>query len=487
MNRINLYSILIRVHVLLITITVLGCLYVTIIGKTEWLIAFLTIPLINLLILPITRKDEKFDPSHPIFMILVSLMIGTVLRSFFILSPFQSDAKSLMLMGEPSTILLKGIFCIYLGFICFILGYACPVKPLHDWSGKKIFRSDIRIKKLIPLAVLLTLISIAAAALYFRKMGVNFNEVNEISQKRHYKVDEGSYSSLGYYRLFMDLIEPVFYILLIYVVVKKKSVFSLLGLFTFFLGVLNMAYPFIESSRSDAMYVLINTGLIIYYLKGGIKWRQLITVVLIASVALVIMTSLRETHSKINSQTEVSTNPLAIMVGSLNFLGVDKTSQIIDKMPERMNYQFGGTLFLWVLAPIPRTMWPQKPDMTEGREIGELIYQKRDENSPGGGVPPGFIAEMYLNFGYAGVIAGLFISGLVIKLFYNAFKKIRDKSMFGLVVYILVFVPFTLKLMGSDFSGCIVKIFYYIIPVYIIMKLVQKSPQKYFKSYSLPQ
>ena len=42
-----------------------------------------------------------------------------------------------------------------------------------------------------------------------------------------------------------------------------------------------------------------------------------------------------------------------------------------------------------------------------------MIYQKRDENSPGGGVPPGFIAEMYLNFGYAGVIAGMFISGLV--------------------------------------------------------------------------
>ena len=156
MNRVNLYSILIRVHVLLITITVLGCLYVTIIGKTEWLIAFLTIPLINLLILPITRKDEKFDPSHPIFMILVSLMIGTVLRSFFILSPFQSDAKFLMLMGQPSTILLKGIFCIYLGFVCFVLGYAFPIKPLHDWSGRRIFRSDISLKKLIPLAVLLT-------------------------------------------------------------------------------------------------------------------------------------------------------------------------------------------------------------------------------------------------------------------------------------------------------------------------------------------
>jgi len=356
------------------------------------------------------------------------------------------------------------------------LGYACPVKPLHDWSGKRIFRSEISIKKLMPLAVLLTLISIVAGALYFRKMGVNFNAINEISQKRHYKVDDGSYSSLGYYRLLMDLIEPVFYILLIYVVVKKKSVFSLLGLFTFFLGVLNMAYPFIQSSRSNALYVLINVGLIIFYLKGGIPWRQLITVVAIGSVALVVMTSLRESHSKINSQTAVSSNPLAIMVGSLNFLGVDKTSQIIDKMPDRMNYQFGSTLFLWVLSPIPRTMWPQKPEMTEGREVGELIYQKRDENSPGGGVPPGFIAEMYLNFGYLGVIAGTFIAGVILKLFYNAFKKVREKSMYAMVIYILIFVPFALKLMGSDFSVCIVKIFYYIIPLYLIMKLVQKSP-----------
>ena len=33
--------------------------------------------------------------------------------------------------------------------------------------------------------------------------------------------------------------------------------------------------------------------------------------------------------------------------------------------------------------------------------------------------------------------------------------------------------------MGSDFSGCIVKIFYYIIPLYLIMKLIQKSPGKH--------
>jgi oligosaccharide repeat unit polymerase len=477
MNRINLYSILIRVHILLLTLTIFGSLYVIAFGQTIWLIAFLTVPLVNLLLIPLTRKNEKFDPAHPLFLILVSLLIGTVLRSFFILSPLQSDAKPLMLMGKPPTILLKGLLCIYLGLICFIFGYTFPTKSLPDWSNRKIFRSQISLRKLIPVAILLTIISIVSAAFYFKKMGVNFYAINEISQKRHYKVDEGSYSSLGYYRLCMDLIEPVFYILLIYLIQRRKRILSLLGIFILILGILNMAYPFIQSSRSDALYILINTGLIIYYLKGGIKWRQLITVVVIASVAIVIMTELRESHSKINSQTDVSSNPLAIMVGTLNFLGVDKTSQIIDKVPERMDYQFGESLVLWLVAPIPRTMWPQKPDITYGRVIGEKIYEKRDENSPGGGVPPGFIAEMYLNFWYLGVIAGTFISGLILKLFYDAFKKVRQISVYGMVIYILVFVPFALKLMGSDFSGCIVKIFYYTLPVYLIMKFIQKRPE----------
>jgi oligosaccharide repeat unit polymerase len=271
----------------------------------------------------------------------------------------------------------------------------------------------------------------------------------------------------------MDLIQPVFYLLLIYIIQHRKPIWSALGLFTFILGVLNLAYPFLESSRTNALYVVINTGLMFYFLKGGIKWRQVMTVVAIGSVALVIMTALRESHSKVNGQTAAETNPLLIMVGQLNFLGVDKTSQIIDGIPGKMNYQFGESLFLWVVAPIPRTMWPQKPDITYGRVIGEQIYEKRDENSPGGGVPPGLIAELYVNFGYFGIIPGMFIFGMLLRLFYNAFKKVRDISSYGLVLYIMVFIPFSLKLIGGDFSANIVNIFTSVIPVFLIMKFIQ--------------
>lgn len=474
-QKISFYSILIVVHILLATITLGGSLFVVIIGHPEYLIAFLTIPLVNMLLLPMTKPREEFDPTHPFFMILVSLMIGTVIRSFFIVSPIQYDTKWLMLMEKPPTIILKGIAAIYLGFTFLLLGFSYPAKPLPDWSKFPIFNKPLSLKKFIPLALILTVISMVVAMLYFDKMGVDLSDSSTISKKRHYQVEEGSYSALGYYRVFMDIIEPVFYVLFMYFIINKKKLFSFLGLFLLVLFFLNMAYPFIVSSRTNAVYVLINVGLIYYYLQGGIKVRQILPIVALASVVLVIMTGLRESHSKVRSETQVSTNPLVIMATSLNFLGVDKTSHIIDRMPEKMEFQFGETLILWIMAPIPRVWWPQKPEMTEGRVIGEFIYEKRDSNSQGGGVPPGYIAELYLNFWYPGIIIGMFLFGFFLKIFYDAFKKVRVQSIFGMVIYILVFIPFALKTIGGDFSACVVKIFTGLLPIYFIVKLTQQK------------
>ncbi|HEX5151080.1 MAG TPA: O-antigen polymerase [Parafilimonas sp.] len=475
MNRINYYSILIRVHVLLMAITLLGSLYVIVIGAYDYLIAFLTIPLVNILLLPITKKDEKFDPTHPILMILVSLMIGTVLRSFFIFSPLQSDAKFLMLMGKPPSVLMTGIFAIYLGIICFVVGYVYPVKPLKDWSRIGVFSNKVSLKKYYPVAIVLALISVFAAVTYFKKVGVNFSDINGISQKRRYKVDDqgGGYAVLGYYRLCMDIIEPVYYVGLMYILTSKKRIFSILGLFVFMLGLLCLIYPFINSSRTNALYVLINSGLIIYFIKGGIQWRQLFSVLAIASLVLVIMTALRQEHSQKRSQTELEANPLVIMVGSLNFLGVDKTSHIIAGVPDKLYYQFGESFFLWMVAPIPRTMWREKPDISYGLVIGDKIYDKREPDSAGGGVPPGYIAELYINFGYVGIVAGMFLLGMVLKLFYNAFRKSRDTSTYSMLLYILVFIPFSLKLIGGDASGCIVKVFSGILTITLITKLIE--------------
>lgn len=476
MKKLNYYSLLIVVHFLLIFITVFGSIFVIAIGESIWLIAFITIPLVNLLLLPITKKGEKFDPAHPILMVLVSVMIGTVLRSFFILSPYESPAKFLMLMGKPPTFLMNGIIPLYIGFIFFVFGYVYPAKPLKDWSRKRIHYQEVSIKKFLPISIIITIVSMYTAYEFFKKTGFNFNEISadSFNKKRRYQMEGGAgYAALGYYKLVMDLIEPLFYIALMYMIINKKKIWTILGLVTLVMGVLNLIYPIIENIRTNALYVMINTGLIIYYLNQGIKIKDLFKVVISASAILFLMTTLRSANNTKRTVTDVSSNPLAIMVGTTNFCGVDKTAQVINGIPDKLPYQYGESLIYWLVSPIPRTWWPEKPAISYGLIIGEKIYGKRDESDAGGGIPPGFVAEMYLNFGYPGIILGMFLMGLIFKLLYDAYVKSREKSIYAMLLFIIVFIPVTLKLIGGDMSGVMTKVVKGVISIYFIMKLIQ--------------
>ncbi len=480
MNKTKLYHLLLVTHLVLLTITFLGSVYVYITQSPEWIIAFMTIPTINLLLLPITNKSEKFDPTHPIFMILISLLIGTVLRSFFILSPLQSTNKHLMLLGKEPIVLLKGLACIYLGLAFFVFGYMIKARPFKKLASTQIFSAGINIKKFKSMALVITILSILSALYTFNKLGVDFSSVESISKKRFLKVDDGVYAAMGYENLVMNLILPIYYMLVMYMLLQRKKIVSTLGLFVVFLGFLNILYPFIQSSRTSAMYVFINTGLIIYFVKGGIGWGKMISAVSLAILLLMVMTFFRYKSNNVINRPTDEDNPLIVMVGSLNFLGIDKTSQIVDETPRRMPYQLGKTLLLWVVAPIPRTLWTSKPEISIGRPIADYIYQKRDETTAGGGVPPGFIGELYLNFSYFGVIVGMFIFGYFLHLFYEFFKKIRSNSIFGMVIYLLAFLPFSINLIGGDLSRMIVNLLSMVIPIYIIVAITKSKATEVF-------
>lgn len=474
MHKIKLYPVLLLIHVLLILITVVGCLYVATTQSSEWFIALLTIPTINLLLIPITNKSEKFDPTHPIFMILISLLIGTVLRSFFILSPLQSIPKHLMLLGKEPNILLKGLFCIYIGLLFFVIGYVITPKPLRKLENAAVISASINVKKFYPVAIIITIFSILAAVYTFNKLGVDITSMESISKKRFLKLDDGVFAAMGYENLVMKLILPIYYMLVMYMLMHRKKLFSFLGFFVMFLGGLNILYPFIQSSRTGAIYVFINTGLIIYFVKGGLGWGKMIATVSLGIILLMVMTFFRYQSSNVNNTPSEEGNPLVVMVGSLNFLGIDKTSQIVDEVPRRLPYQLGTTLLLWMVAPIPRTLWVNKPETSIGRPIADYIYQKRDKTTAGGGVSPGFIGELYLNFSYFGVIAGMFMFGYLLRLFYDFFKKIRSSSIFGMVVYLIGFLPFSINLIGGDLSRMIVNLLSTLIPVYLII-IITKS------------
>ena len=163
----------------------------------------------------------------------------------------------------------------------------------------------------------------------------------------------------------------------------------------------------------------------------------------------------------------------------MNFLGVTKTSYIINHAKKNNEYLLGKSLFLWTVAPIPREYWKNKPEISIGKDIAKNIYKKRDDNIAGGGVPPGFIAELYLNFGLVGICTGMFIFGLMCSYSYHLiFQK---KSLFRFIVYLTIFFPSIFYLIGGDLSRIIIKfIFLLIIFKYNINHHIGKHEKNIF-------
>ena len=100
---------------------------------------------------------------------------------------------------------------------------------------------------------------------------------------------------------------------------------------------------------------------------------------------------------------------------------------IIDKMPAEQNFFLGSTLFNWAIYFIPKSLL--KADYLISLRIKEMWYLDIE----GGGLPPTAVGEWYANFGFAGVVVGMFIVGLIMGLFYK--RAAISKSPFAAVLW----------------------------------------------------
>jgi len=89
------------------------------------------------------------------------------------------------------------------------------------------------------------------------------------------------------------------------------------------------------------------------------------------------------------------------------------------------NLWLGSSFYDILMAPIPRSIFPDKPPVDEGVYIYNLLHGKNI--APGTpfkdllpvGLPTSTITNMYINFHYIGIIIGAIMMGYLIKYFYN--------------------------------------------------------------------
>jgi oligosaccharide repeat unit polymerase len=94
-----------------------------------------------------------------------------------------------------------------------------------------------------------------------------------------------------------------------------------------------------------------------------------------------------------------------------DFDAFENGMQVVRSVPDQQDFLYGETLLSVLYNPIPRTLWPDKPSPSLSSVLKTTSYGR------GGSELENFAcslpAELYANFGWAGVVIGMIVLGYI--------------------------------------------------------------------------
>lgn len=144
---------------------------------------------------------------------------------------------------------------------------------------------------------------------------------------------------------------------------------------------------------------------------------------------------------------------------------------IVDKIPSEHDFLYGKSLLALVTLPIPSSIYPDKL-LTAPGYFTIFFWPDRWFNE-GTSLPPGFFGEMYLNFGYVGIIVGGIVMGWfsarIYKLSFHPF--LRPKK----VLTLCVFNGLLLHYFRGEFVAPTLLALTILAPIFLIVDFSKKS------------
>ena len=385
--------------------------------------AIVTLPLLS----------RQYDLLSPWSFIVVAIYIGCGLRSLFVSLHIDGGRTidELFLLGRgveyftwPSMLFIAGLVLVTTTYIAS----SKPVTISDRVSAPWVFN------RAAPMIIAIAaLIGAAAFLLYTQRTGGLSLSTLSAKRTRVDGLDLQNYESQGTLAALCDLSSYAFWMATA-LAASVKPVFRLFSARGAALAALfanAAAYPIYASIRADAGYILI-IGVVIYLClsHGKLIISKTILRGAFAVVVLVSALTLLRTGSGVDSSDfSVSNTVGGTFVYNRNFTDIPTSAQIIRAVPDVLEPAYGSTYTAWLVAWVPRSMWPQKPLISSGPVVGVRVF-----NTAGSGVRPGFIPEAYWNFGVPGVFVGCVLLGLGLRRLYELSRP-RLSSPFWVVLY----------------------------------------------------
>lgn len=402
-----------------------------------------------LLFFVLSRFEDRSAGPTPMLVMGWTFLFGQALKSLYLSyavtsgAPFVGDwiARDIIDLGQMT---------ILLGSVCLAIGYIAGTAILRnvDMGLPRPPQPSINVGPLYWSAFAL---SLALMIVFFHKMGFStqLTSLRLLAAKRFIDEESGVRTSLSFLTLGGDFLIVFF----LYRVVHgpKLQAWDLHMLSVAFCGLC-----YLLSSRRNGVMIMV----ILYLLVSGHRkitsarprlglnmkrWIVLALLVIALSFAGQIRKGGEKGIDELNLAEAAAITAEHLFRGAY-FLDPAKTAAIVQEVSRRNLYAQGATFALFLAAPIPRIVWPEKPNIRSGKFVGQEIL---DFSSRAGAPPSGF-GEFYINFGWLGVMIGSAALGLALSAIWRKHQTSKNKS-FSRIRYALALMCVILFL-TADFS-----------------------------------
>jgi oligosaccharide repeat unit polymerase len=422
------------------------------------------------ILLFITSLDSRLTLLSPIHFLLYFTFLQIVLRSTYIIYniPDPQIINEVFLQGSRSEILIFPALLFLISYLFFSIGYLGIKKSKFVDLQTNSF--PIYYGRQFSFLLLVSLVSFFAFVYFINETAGNFFllTIENLSKHRGLSDSITEYQSYGFVRFLIQLSQIPYYLLFQYFIAKGQINFKgrLILIFSFFVYFL---YSFYSQSRASAIFLIFNSICLLILSKKKINYKLylLLPIILLFNN---VMTKLREGSFEAVSNFEIFDfskflDPILISTSGLDY---SKTFYMIRYISTNDVFQYGKTFLFNFVWWIPRDIWPNKP-FTLDTYFGENVYGAQTYGA--GAVPPGFIVELYFNFGLLGVVVGSLILGIIIKVLFNYFYSRLNIFEFK-ILYVLLFLNILISIYGSSFNSTFMATIQLLFPFILIINIL---------------
>lgn len=159
------------------------------------------------------------------------------------------------------------------------------------------------------------------------------------------------------------------------------------------------------SSRSVVLMVVMMIVAIWHMRIRRLRWPTLVMWLVVLVVASSIVLSARR-----GSRVDL----VDTLVSNRDFSDIVTTAHIARHVHNTGDLLYGSSMTALATRFVPRFLWPNKPHDL-GVDVSSQFYDYALNRTGVQGVPPSLIAELYWNFHLPGVLAGMWVFGMVLR------------------------------------------------------------------------